>query len=67
VFGWRAQAYPDETYLGGFDMPTDDCVKFDAAGVDLQPTSSTYDMDDELDGIIFGTEELEKVHQGNLA
>ena len=41
-------------------MPTDDCVKFDAAGVDLQPTSSTYDMDDEVDGIIFGTEELEK-------
>ena len=46
-------------------MTTEDCVKTDAAEVALQPTSSSYDMDDELDGIIFGTEGLEKVHQSN--
>ena len=42
-------------------MTTDDCVNPDVAGVAVQPTSSTYDMDDELDGIIFGSEELAQV------
>ncbi|MEP7153104.1 MAG: hypothetical protein ABI856_15465 [Nitrospira sp.] len=42
-------------------MTTDDCVNPDAEGVAIQPRPCTYDMDDELDGIIFGSEELAKV------
>ena len=45
-------------YLGGVVMTTEDCLKTDAAEVALQPTSSSYDMDDELDGIIFGTDRV---------